>query len=170
MIRSVSLVSRSEAWMPAVNNQMIDALSTHNCLGLIQIYFSLSLNIKLITRLEWYIYYCMSKLHSQLTLPTGKNPEWVWRCCPYGLTPCRLVGSCQRFFRAEDGPEDGDSKCLQKFDIYLRVFTASQPRRPTSSYSLPWEPQISRSGLGVFVCIWRTKNIRLILYIVTLVK
>jgi hypothetical protein len=38
-------------------------------------------------------------------------------------------------------PEDGGSMFLQNVGIYLRVYTASQPRR-TSSSSAPLDPQV----------------------------
>jgi hypothetical protein len=43
---------------------------------------------------------------------------------------------------AED-PEDGESMCLRNVDIYIRVYTASQPRRTKSPSSQPWAPEIS---------------------------
>jgi hypothetical protein len=39
--------------------------------------------------------------------------------------------------------EDRDSMFLRNVGIYLQVYTASQPRRPTSSSAQPCEPQIS---------------------------
>jgi hypothetical protein len=68
-------------------------------------------------------------------------PRWyrhkllfVWKCSL--VTPCGLVGRYQLF---------GQTYCLylRNVGIYLRVWTASRPRRTTSSSSPPWEPQIS---------------------------
>jgi hypothetical protein len=40
-------------------------------------------------------------------------------------------------------PEDGGSKDLWNVDKLLPDYTALQPRRQSSLYALPWEPQIS---------------------------
>jgi hypothetical protein len=48
------------------------------------------------------------------------------------VTPCRLVGRCQRF---------GEIYCLH-LQAYLRDYKASQSRRIMSSSSPTWEPQI----------------------------
>jgi hypothetical protein len=42
------------------------------------------------------------------------------------------------------GPERGDSMFLRNVGTHLQVHTASQPGSPPSTYSPPWEPQISR--------------------------
>jgi hypothetical protein len=47
-------------------------------------------------------------------------------------------------------PEDGDSMFLRNIGIYLRVYTASQSRR-TSSTSPPWILRFSQEVL----CFWR---------------
>jgi hypothetical protein len=42
-----------------------------------------------------------------------------------------------------NSPEDGDSMFLWNVGTYLQVHVALQPRRPTTIFSPPWEPQIS---------------------------
>jgi hypothetical protein len=45
-------------------------------------------------------------------------------------------------------PDDGGSKDLWNVGKLLPDYTALQPRRQPSSYSLPWEPQILISDLS----------------------
>jgi hypothetical protein len=49
------------------------------------------------------------------------------------VTPCGLVGKYQLI---------GDSMSLRNVGIYPQVHTALRHRRPTSTSSPPWEPQI----------------------------
>jgi hypothetical protein len=49
------------------------------------------------------------------------------------LTPCRLVGKSQRLHLQDFSTEEGGSMFLRNVGIYRRVYTASKPRRPTSS-------------------------------------
>jgi hypothetical protein len=42
-----------------------------------------------------------------------------------------------------DRPDDGGSKGLWNVGKLLPDYTAQQPRRQLSSYSPPWEPEIS---------------------------
>jgi hypothetical protein len=48
-------------------------------------------------------------------------------------------------------PEDGGSMFPRNVGIYLRVYTASEPKRTTSTTTSPsspsWEPQVSQEGL-----------------------
>lgn len=57
------------------------------------------------------------------------------------VTPCGLVGTYQRFEDLILQPWRGRRYVSPK-RLYLPI--ALQPRRPTTSYSLPWELQISK--------------------------
>jgi hypothetical protein len=76
------------------------------------------------------------------------------------VAPCSLVEVYQRTHRPDDGgskdlwnvgkllthrPDDGGSKDLWNVGKLLPDYTVLQPRRQSSSYSLPWEPQILHS-------------------------
>jgi hypothetical protein len=74
-----------------------------------------------------------------------------WRCCSSGLWRCVLVGI----------PEDGGNMFLRNVGIYLRVYTASQSIRTTSSFSPPWEGQT----LGKWPLEGEEEDVRIIWWI-----
>jgi hypothetical protein len=53
----------------------------------------------------------------------------------WDVAPCILVEI--------DRPDDGGNKHLWNVDQCLPYYTAQHPRRQSSSYSTPWEPEIS---------------------------
>jgi hypothetical protein len=94
-----------------------------------------------------------------------KDSHWVYTCsalmietvCSSEMLKCNqnTKRRCySRLWRREDtevdtnqrfSPEDGDIIFLRNVDIYLLVYTASQPRRIISLSSPPWEPKISQN-------------------------
>jgi hypothetical protein len=56
------------------------------------------------------------------------------------VKPCGTVGDINIL---EENIKNGGSMFLQNSNIYLQVHMVLQPRRPTSTYSMPWESQIS---------------------------
>jgi hypothetical protein len=66
-------------------------------------------------------------------------------CIFWVVTLCVLLGDYQRFrgtYWLCVNSEDGDVTFLRNDDIYLRVHTASQPIRTTSTNSQSREPQM----------------------------
>jgi hypothetical protein len=65
----------------------------------------------------------------------------------WGVTSCGLIGRCERFeeTRCHVSPEDGGSIFLRNTGIYLQAHTTLQPRRQTSMFLPPRQPQISRT-------------------------
>jgi hypothetical protein len=61
------------------------------------------------------------------------------------VVPCSLVEVSWRF-RSACCPDDGGSKHLWNVGKLLPDYMAWQLRRQSSSYSLPWEPQISQNS------------------------
>jgi hypothetical protein len=59
------------------------------------------------------------------------------------------------FLRQGDRPDDGGSKHLWIVSKLLPVYTAQHPRRHSSSYSPPWDPEISTKTLLYFISIWQ---------------
>jgi hypothetical protein len=64
----------------------------------------------------------------------------------WDTTLCDLLGIDRRFRGVIHNLDDGGSTHLWNVDLF-RDCTALYPRRLSSSYSPPWEPEISHSGL-----------------------
>jgi hypothetical protein len=69
----------------------------------------------------------------------------------WNTAPCSLVVVDRRFrgayclhHQGGDRPDGLGSTHLSNVDLLQRRFTAQYPRRLSSSYSQPWEPEISR--------------------------
>jgi hypothetical protein len=67
------------------------------------------------------------------------------------VTPCGIVGRHQRFGETYCLHRQGDSMFLQNFGIYLRVHTASQPRRTTLTSSPPWKAHSPEDRGSIFL-------------------
>jgi hypothetical protein len=81
--------------------------------------------------------------------PVLKHPQLMKMTVFWDVAPCSLVevdwllrGS---FDLHHYRPDDGGSKLLWNVGHLLPDFTVQHPRRQSSSYSLPWEPEISPS-------------------------
>jgi hypothetical protein len=94
------------------------------------------------------------------------------------VTSCRLVevyrrfrGACCPPQKGTHRPDDGGNKHLWNVGELLPDYTALQPRRQPSSYSPPWEPEISirhelfsswgsgfNSSAVYVACLWREWN------------
>jgi hypothetical protein len=62
------------------------------------------------------------------------------------VTPCGLVRRYHRFGGTyTSGPEDGGRMFLRNIGVYLKVHTALQPRRPTSTFYLFADGQVITS-------------------------
>jgi hypothetical protein len=93
--------------------------------------------------------YCLLR---RCTVSCGRNiPTFQRRLLPQ---------SSQK--RVNHRPDDGGSKILWNIGKLTPDYTAQQPRRQPSSYSSPWEPEISQ-GMGWFCQAygsdkWRSEN------------
>jgi hypothetical protein len=84
----------------------------------------------------------------------------VYRRCRGAPSSGRRV-SCTLLTRR---PDDGGSKHLWNVGKLLPDYTAQQPRRQPSSYSPPWEPQISLSHVNVFCSSYLMSKFRMMSY------
>jgi hypothetical protein len=91
---------------------------------------------------------CKQKLKSQAGQSNyvSYNSYVCWRslftCYRSGIPTSYLLSMLFYWVVMPWHREDGDSMFLQNFGIYVWVHTATQPRRMTSTSSLPWKPQI----------------------------
>jgi hypothetical protein len=65
----------------------------------------------------------------------------IWQSSRFAKAWSQVVGFVLLRIRH---PENGGSTHLRNFCLLQRDYKAQYPRRLSSSYSLPWEPQISR--------------------------
>jgi hypothetical protein len=85
-------------------------------------------------------------LDSNVVREVGRNMVVFWVVAPCSLVEVhqRFRGSCCLHHQGDKGdrPDDGGSRDLWNVGKLVPDYTALQPRRPPSSYSPPWEPQI----------------------------
>jgi hypothetical protein len=70
---------------------------------------------------------------------------------------------------APDRPDDGGSKRLWNVGKFLPGYTAQHPGRKLSSYSPPWEPEISHLHVFLKTCLNLHERIWTNLYVLILV-
>jgi hypothetical protein len=104
---------------------------------------------------QWILARLSSIINSENTISLSHfHSSIVWSMCVqiiitwlvfWVVAPCSLVEVYRHFGGAccLHRPDNGDSKHLWNVSKFLPDYTAQQPRRQSSSYSPPWEPEIS---------------------------
>jgi hypothetical protein len=86
-----------------------------------------------------------SKIGRITVLPTNDSSKTPVFC---DVAPCSLIEIDRRFRGAyclhRQGDDDGRNKHFWNIGQFLPHFTAQHPRTQSSSYSPPWEPEISQ--------------------------
>jgi hypothetical protein len=98
------------------------------------------------------------KLYRNNKITSTIFPSWTltWRLLFLNVAPCSLVEIDRRFrwtYCLHHRPDDGGYKYFWNSCEFLRYYTAQHSRRQSSSYSPPWEPEMSESYFMFYLSV-----------------